>query len=96
MAIFRPMAIFTVVATGDIAKLAAAIRQEFPEDHLAVSPDVWLIAAGGIAKDVSDRLGITEGQNGTGIVFAMSGYYGFASNAIWEWLTLKLKGAGAA
>lgn len=83
------MEILAVVAIGDATKLVTAVQEKYPQEHTQVTHNVYLVAGGGIAKDVSDRLGISEGISGTGLVFAMAGYFGYASNAIWEWVKLK-------
>lgn len=38
---------------------------------------------------MSGRLGLTDGGAGTGVILTVSGYYGYDSNAIWEWLAMK-------
>lgn len=88
------MPIFTVIATEAPEPVKAALKSALL-DHIEVAQNVWLVAGNGIAKDISDQLGITQGQNGTGFVFAISGYYGYASNAVWEWLALKQRGGWA-
>lgn len=83
------MAIFVVIATGgDSLPLKAAVEGFFP-GFTQVAANAWLVTANGVAKDVSDKLGLTEGGTGTGVVLTVSGYYGYASNAIWEWLAMK-------
>jgi hypothetical protein len=84
------MAVFTVLSLSDNpATLDARVKEQFPNDHLSLAPGRWVVAADGIvAKDVADKLG-----NGTTLglftVFAISGYYGWATNTLWEWLALK-------
>ena len=70
--------------------LEQAIVKNFPNDYLAISPNEWLVAASGTAKNISDTLGITDGTSGGGVVFSTSGYFGRANNQIWEWLLAKL------
>lgn len=85
------MTIFAVMATSDPVKLAQAIGTVFPLDAMQVASGQWIIAATGTAKDVSDRLGITDGSNGAAIVFTTAGYYGRAGNNVWEWMAAKLR-----
>jgi hypothetical protein len=82
--------VFAVIATeGDPSPLRTAVETFFP-GSAQVASNVWLVTAtGAVAKDVSDRLGLQEGGIGTGIVLTVFGYYGYASNAIWEWLAMK-------
>lgn len=43
------------------------------------------------AKDVSDRLGITDGSNGNGVVLNVAGYFGRSNPQLWEWLAAKIQ-----
>ena len=47
----------------------------------------WFVSFKGTSKELSDLLGI-PGSNGgqTGVVVAVSGYYGFAPNDVWEFI----------
>jgi hypothetical protein len=86
------MPIFAVVGKeGPYDNLERALNEQFPNEHIAVKPGVWLVSGKGIAKDISDRLGISDGKTAQGIVLTVNGYWGYASNAIWEWLALKQK-----
>jgi hypothetical protein len=86
------MTVFAIINATDPANLEIALKATFPENFLQVSVNEWLVAATGItAKDVSDKIGITDGSKGSAIVFTTAGYYGRASNNIWEWLTAKLQ-----
>jgi hypothetical protein len=86
------MAIFLVVGKDPpFDKLERALAQYFPNNYLIVKPGIWLVSGYGLAKDISDRLGISDGQTAQGIVLSINGYWGFESNVIWEWLALKLR-----
>ena len=81
------MQVFVVFDLSRPAEVEAAIRLHFPDDHLALRDGQWLVAARLMtSRDVCDRLGISEGENGNGIVVAMDGYWGRAPNNIWEWM----------
>jgi len=68
-------------------RLASAIFEKFPSAFMQIAPGQWLVSAKGTtAVEISNKLGITDGTNGSGIVFAISGYYGRAANNIWEWI----------
>jgi hypothetical protein len=85
------MIVFAVINANKPVNLESAIIRNFPEDHLKISGTEWLIAARGMtAKDVSDKLGITDGSNGSAIIFTTANYYGRAPNNVWEWLSVKL------
>jgi hypothetical protein len=49
-----------------------------------------LISAIGTAKDISDKLGVTPGNDaGAAIIFSMGNYYGRATTEIWDWIKVK-------
>jgi hypothetical protein len=79
--------IFVVVAQSSPDKVHAAVQRVFPAQHLQLSNDQFLIAPGGTAKDISERLGVDErGALGFLAVFSVSGYWGWEGNAVWEWI----------
>jgi hypothetical protein len=68
-------------------RLASVILEKFQNAFMQIAPGQWLVSAKATtAQQISDQLGITDGTNGSGIVFAISGYYGRAPNNIWEWI----------
>jgi hypothetical protein len=89
------MQIFVIFNISDRAKLGTAVREAFPANHLELAGGEWLVAAQMTSKEVSDRLQITNGENGSGIVFAMGGYFGRADAAVWEWVALKAEQNGS-
>jgi hypothetical protein len=84
------MMVFAILAPKPETKLNLAIIQEFPDNFIAIGSGQWFVAGNGTAKDVSDRLGITSGENGSAIVVTVGGYYGRAATNIWEWVAAKL------
>ena len=85
------MTVFAIIDAANPAAITSALKTTFPADHLQVSPNEWFVAARGMtAKDVSDKLGITEGTSGSAIVLTTSGYYGRAGTNVWEWLSAKI------
>lgn len=83
------MSIFVVFRVQDPLKISAAIAKEFPNDHLSVDHNEWLISSSSTALDVAGKLGVSTGENGGAIIFAMSGYYGRAPTSIWDWIKAK-------
>lgn len=85
------MQIFAVISqpNPNTDRLAAVIEETFPQDHLKVSDDVWLVAGEGTPKEVSDKLGVSNGTNGSAIVVEVGAYFGFASRNIWNWIKVK-------
>ena len=85
------MAIFLVLQQRPNATeaLSKAIHESYPENFYELGDGAWLISDSSTAKAVSDRLGITEGVNGSGIVVEFASYYGRANPAIWSWIKSK-------
>ncbi len=83
------MAIFVVFRVHNQPNMAAALLRVFPQDHMKIETGEWLVASPGTAKDVSDRLGVSEGDTGPAMIFKMSNYYGRASTDIWDWIKAK-------
>jgi hypothetical protein len=84
------MAIFAVFRVQNPPKIADAVRREFPNDSFDLGNGEWLLSAARLTpKDISDKLGITSGDNGGAIVFGMSGYFGRAPTPAWDWIKAK-------
>jgi len=83
--------VFAIINASNPASLMSALKTVFPSDHLQISSSEWLVAARGMtAKDISDKLGITDGTSGSAIVFTTAGYFGRSPNNVWEWLSAKI------
>jgi hypothetical protein len=89
MALVHLRSIFAVMAPSDFP-LAQVMNTKFAQDALKVGPGQWLISFAGTAKDLSDALGVSQGEVGSAVIIAASGYYGRADNSIWEWINAKL------
>lgn len=84
------MTIFVIIAQGDNQPLTDALAKTFPGNFLSIAPAQWLVASMGTAKEICDKLGITQGDVSNVIVFSVSGYFGRAPNNVWEWISVKL------
>jgi len=86
------MAIFAIIAqpSPNSARLPGAVTSIFPENHLQIAEGVWLVAAKITAKEVSDKMGITDGKNGSAVVVEIAGYFGRADPTIWSWIKSRL------
>jgi len=84
--------IFAIVSLADNPPLASAIATAYPNDYIQAAPDgrLHFVSDTGTAKDVSDKIGVSEGTVGSVIVLAVSGYYGRAPMNIWEWIAAKI------
>jgi len=88
------MTIFVVFKVADPAKMQAAVLSAFPNDHLRLQDNEWLVSGVGTAKEISDKLNISP-PNGSGsaIVFSMANYYGRATTETWDWIKAKAESA---
>lgn len=66
------------------------MRKVYPADNFVVGAGQWLVADSGTAKEVSDKLEITDGRSTTAVVLAVSGYFGRYSTNLWEWMRAKV------
>jgi hypothetical protein len=86
------MTIFVVFNVSNPQLVKVAIEKIFPNDHLFLGNNEWLISSPLMtSRDVGNAIQISEGQNGNAIIMAMAGYWGRASNNIWEWIAAKGK-----
>jgi hypothetical protein len=85
------MAIFAIISQPNLnsAKLPGAIARAYKDDHLQLADGSWLAADSGTVKEVSDKLGVTDGSNGAAVIVEVSSYYGRAGNNIWAWVKNK-------
>lgn len=88
------MSIFVIFRVANTASLEAELAKVFPSDHLPLGGGEYLVSATGSAKEVSDRLGISDGSTGAAIVMKMMNYFGRASTDIWDWIKGKAEQAG--
>lgn len=84
------MSLYVIIAPQDNQQIGGSIASAYPNAALELWPGdakTWVVsAAEGTAKEVAERLRVAGGQNGRVIVFAVSGYYGYASTSYWEWI----------
>lgn len=85
------MNVFAVISLGPNAAIKARVAEQFPSDHLELTPSNWLVAGRGTAEEVSAKLGLNAGDTNSTIVLAMSDYYGRAPVNIWSWIEAKLE-----
>jgi hypothetical protein len=83
------MGIFVIFRVSNPEKMKAAVESEFPQDHISLGHNEWLVSMKGTAKEVSDKLKISDATNGVAMVFGMSNYFGRASSDIWDWIKAK-------
>lgn len=60
-------------------------------DFIDLPSGASFVSFHGTAEELSGLLGITNGTNGTGVVVAVSSYYGREAANIWEWVSSRLE-----
>lgn len=83
------MGVFLVVPTEAAEAIGKTVRENFPSESYSLPRGEWLIAFGGTTRELSDKLGISEGQSGSAIIVSVMNYWGYASKDIWEWISVK-------
>lgn len=83
------MTIYAIIAHANPDKLASAIATTFKDAHLQLNEKAWLVAGTGTSKEISDRLGVTDGKSGSAVIVEISNYYGRAPNNVWAWIKNK-------
>lgn len=85
------MGMFIVVPQKSGETILEAIKRELPNDYYVLTSGESLVSFSGTTKELSDRLGITSGESGTGLVLSITNYYGRAPTDIWEWMKVKME-----
>lgn len=85
------MTLFTIIQQpGTVGnKLANAVSAAYPDDVYDLGNGAWIVSDSATAKEVSDKVGISEGENGSGVVVEVASYFGRANPAIWSWMKTK-------
>ena len=90
------MTVFVVIPqpNPNAGRLATAIAETFPQEGSVYALDDgkgWLISATGTAQSISEKLGVTSGENGGALVLEMASYFGRANPNIWSWIRSSLE-----
>lgn len=82
------MTIHVIVAKNP-DKLSPLINSEYPDANLKIDDNVWLVNANMTAKELSDSIKVSAGENGSAFIAPISAYYGRMPTNVWEWIKLK-------
>ncbi len=83
------MAIFAIIHQPNLdnPKLPGAISELFKDKFIALDGNVgWLVSSLWTAQEISEKLHITDGQNGGAIILEVAAYFGRANPNIWSWI----------
>lgn len=87
------MSVYVIFRASNPTLMRTVLEEVFPDDHLEVQDDEWLVSSSGSAKSVSDRLEAVAPDNhfGSAIVCRVSSYWGRAPTEIWDWILDKME-----
>jgi hypothetical protein len=84
------MAIFAIIPQPNIntSKLSQAVADAFPNAFYVLEGNSGFLvsAAKATPKEISDKLHITDGQNGAALVVEIAAYFGRANPNVWSWI----------
>ncbi|MBV9932445.1 MAG: hypothetical protein JO013_16085 [Alphaproteobacteria bacterium] len=88
------MTIFAVMAEKPNPELARKIASLFPNQFCTLTDSQWLIVDDAIPREVSEKLGVREGEYGRVMVIQTTGAgAGWHNKTVWEWLNQKTASA---
>lgn len=87
------MTLFAIIQQpgANAERLSGAIAAAYPEAKYDLASGAWIVSDIATAKEISDKVGISEGTNGSGVVLEVASYFGRANPAIWSWMKSKLE-----
>lgn len=83
------MAIFLVLPTDQSDPILRALKDKQTAgtvDFTALPKNGFVVSFSGTTQELSNLLGITDGSSASGVVVAISSYYGRAPTTLWEWI----------
>lgn len=85
------MATFAVILNEPNERVAARLRETFPEpNHLSLSPTVYLVSGDLLVDALTAALGFAGDDaidDAVGVVFRLNGTWGGRSyQSVWDWL----------
>ena len=82
------MATFVIIPTTGNTGINNTIPTRFGNASFQLPQGQWLVAYDGTSKQLSDELGISDCAEGGAVVLSFSGFWGRASNDVWEWIQM--------
>lgn len=87
------MGLFAILSPTENPKLEASIKEKFPDNYKITSTQ-WVVSSKGTAQQIADKVGISEGDVGNGVVLSFNNYWGRADAGLWEWMKDKIEASG--
>lgn len=86
------MSIFLITPINEPEKVSSAVAEKFGGECYQIPKTAsWVVFFAGTTVELSDQLGITNGENGTGVVVSIANYYGRAPIDLWEWMKTRME-----
>lgn len=83
------MAIFVIVPISNAHGIEKTLEEQKALeklDFMKLPTSGFVVSFSGTAQELSSISGVSEGASGTGLVAAVSSYYGRAPTNIWDWI----------
>ena len=83
------MTIFLVIPSSDAGPIQKALEDHKAQHHLdftSLPKNGYFVSYNGTSEELSNLIGISDGSSGTGVIVAVSSYYGRAPTTLWEWV----------
>ncbi len=78
---------YVILSDGPNEKLGQIVDAKY-EDHYDLRPDQMIVSTDETTIEISENLGIQEGDHGRAVVFRVNAYNGHHKQGLWEWLEL--------
>ncbi len=80
-----------VLLGQDEQEVAPCVEAAFSGNYLKIGPGQWLLSATctSTSKEIWTKLVTGRPKQPLGIVFPITGQFGYASSSVWEWIAAK-------
>jgi len=87
------MSVFAVITSNAPEMLEKLIPVRLaPQDYHRVDEHTWFVNAPSAIvtpKELSDFLGVSNGEAGRALILHITSYYGYHAKETWDWLNVK-------
>lgn len=84
------MTTFAIIAPAASPGLKTAVERVFPASHYEFGPGQFVVATNEFtAQGVTLALGAGDGEMGSIVVFGITGYWGFHTKGLWDWISAR-------
>lgn len=83
------MSLFAIIRVSEPAKLKAAVEKTYQNNFKDLGPNEWIVSDRASAEEVSNKLKVSDGENGLAMVLKIDAYFGRAPKDVWDWMQSK-------